>query len=286
MGMAMRNSPKVELVEVDGNVIGIALGADFTAEHEWGIKDMLNQFNCDSISLKDKVYKAKKTFLLGNLRVANISTGIRTNKDSSKLKIHKEKGRVYLYMDTNHYLGSEKSLAQYFDWYMYDRDTDIQGAWCDSDFVARTTNKEIVNVFEDLVAAEAENDLFIGMFPELMRNGLLIVRASSIPEESKESIIQKQKNEIECYSRMFDSGIEKILEKAGKKFFALSPSITSEKGMKTAYDEYPPDTLIFWLNPYDQQKYSHGYYTVEDLKDWAQDKGAVIERQIERQKAG
>lgn len=59
------------------------------------------------------------------------------------------------------------------------------------------------------------------------------------------------------------SGIKKLLEKKGKRFFYLGPKMENGK-------------LIFWLNPMEQKKYKLGWYTLEHLQQWADDKGPVI----------
>lgn len=62
------------------------------------------------------------------------------------------------------------------------------------------------------------------------------------------------------------TNIYSILENAGKKYFALSVKWKDEKR----------EDIIFWLNPMEQDKYNYGWFTINDLKDWAQNKGKII----------
>ena len=55
------------------------------------------------------------------------------------------------------------------------------------------------------------------------------------------------------------------MEKAGKKYFALSPRWKDDNKKE----------VIFWLNPYHQDIDNFGWFTVEDLKDWAKGKGKI-----------
>lgn len=66
--------------------------------------------------------------------------------------------------------------------------------------------------------------------------------------------------------------IHKILAKSGKKYFALSPRWADDQKKE----------VVFWLNPYDQDKYNSGWFSVQDLKDWAKDKGKVMKAQLTR----
>lgn len=59
--------------------------------------------------------------------------------------------------------------------------------------------------------------------------------------------------------------IKKILDRAGKKYFALSPRWKDENKKE----------VIFWLNPYYQDIDNFGWFTVDDLKDWAKGKGKI-----------
>jgi len=34
--------------------------------------------------------------------------------------------------------------------------------------------------------------------------------------------------------------------------------------------------VVFWLNPTEQHKYNFGWFNIEDLTDWASDKGKII----------
>jgi hypothetical protein len=61
-----------------------------------------------------------------------------------------------------------------------------------------------------------------------------------------------------------DSGIEGILRRAGRKYFALSPRLDKD------------GTIVYWLNPYDDDKAKPGWYSLQELKDWAEGRGRVV----------
>lgn len=33
---------------------------------------------------------------------------------------------------------------------------------------------------------------------------------------------------------------------------------------------------MFWLNPMNQKKYNHGWFTIEELQQWAKDNGPIV----------
>lgn len=51
----MRLGHKSEIIIHDSKLIGINLGADYVAEHEWGIKELRNSFGITTESVKDKI---------------------------------------------------------------------------------------------------------------------------------------------------------------------------------------------------------------------------------------
>jgi hypothetical protein len=58
--------------------------------------------------------------------------------------------------------------------------------------------------------------------------------------------------------------VENLLRKKKKGYFSLSPRYNKS------------GELVVWLNPFEQSKYNSGWFTIQDLRDWARDKGKVI----------
>ena len=71
------------------------------------------------------------------------------------------------------------------------------------------------------------------------------------------------------------TGIEEVLKKAGKRYYALSPRwAASIKGTKNGEVETKYG-VVFWLNPCDQYKNNYGHFTVEELQQWAKGEGPI-----------
>ena len=85
-----------------------------------------------------------------------------------------------------------------------------------------------------------------------------------IPKSWADKVYENDKENYETWKEAYETGIYKELKEADKKFFALSPN-KDDKG-----------NLIFWLNPQEQDKYNFGWVTLQDLKDWIQNKGKIV----------
>ena len=59
--------------------------------------------------------------------------------------------------------------------------------------------------------------------------------------------------------------IEMILKKAKKEYDALVPAWANDEKTEVKY----------WLNPKDQENVNYGWYSLQDLKLWAKNKGRI-----------
>lgn len=253
----MRRAYNNEVIKKNGKIVGINLGADFTSEHEWGIDGIKRSFGIDS----------KKIGIDGR----SINT-VPETLYRQEVKIHNKK--YYVLILLRYALGS---------WYCPDRtqliDKDIQSfelnpndkgistAWDESSFgiLVDENNK---NVVEDLYEAFKNKDIVIGVSPSgvFQNGGLKILVKSEIEKEVVNSIKESDLDAIRLKEAAEKTGIHKILEKAGKKYFALSPR----------WKDDTKKEVIFWLNPYEQNIHNFGWFGVEELKQWAEDKGVVM----------
>lgn len=246
----MKISPKVEEIVIDNEFVGFLLSADFTAEHEWGVDGILRSFNIDRTTIKDQV----------NDNVENIELGFKRNKDSQSLKILEGKKKGF-------YLFTNPNYTDY-DIDFLERVSFEEGAWDGDDFSIYAENKENL---EKILEAEKENDIsitLVGTDNPFGGGGLAILINSKIPKEEKEKRIKSEQDYIDLLVKVKKTGIEKLLKDNDKGYFALSPRLDEEGNLK------------FWLNPKEQRKNEAGWYTIEDLKLWVENKGP-IPREVE-----
>jgi hypothetical protein len=115
-------------------------------------------------------------------------------------------------------------------------------------------------------------DISIGLGSSYVfhNGGLKLVIVSKLPKEVIDQIYEADLDYKNLQEAAEKTGIYKILEKAGKGkykgWMALSPSWKDDNKKE----------VIFWLNPEQQNIHQYGWYTVDDLKDWAKDRGKIM----------
>lgn len=255
----MRRSYNGEFsINDNGVLVGINLGADFCAEHEWGISGLKNSFG-----LKDNL----KVWGIEKRRIQVIPHELELLERKGQ-KNKKQYALVFnpsaawlkeMYPDKDCF-PSELSL--------YEGDM-LAAAWDENSFgiLVSSEHKEYLN---EIMTAFHNKDIAIGLGGgHVFKNaGLSIMIISRLPKEYLESLYEKDKDYYELQKAAEKTGIKKVLEKANRRYFALSPRWADEN----------KKTIRFWLNPMDQQTNKSGWYTVDDLKLWAKGEGPIINR--------
>lgn len=139
-------------------------------------------------------------------------------------------------------------------------------AWDSSEFMAVGVNKaahDLEALYRKLLEGKAYLGLTAPQNP-FDRQGLTLMTEDAITPEMREESVEKWKESRQLLARVRETGIFERLQQANKRFFALLPSVDEQNQLK------------FWLNPASQDKYNHGYFTVEELDLWAQDKGPIL----------
>lgn len=96
--------------------------------------------------------------------------------------------------------------------------------------------------------------------------GLVFVRASAIPAPLVAKALADDQRATRLRAAVAELGLEAELKAAGLTWFALSPRWAN-----------PDETALqFWLNPTDQRAHAAGWYSVADLREWAQGRGPVM----------
>ena len=254
----------------DGKLYGVNFGSDFTSEHEWGIDHIKKDFgvnNCLSVG----------GFGLINNTVTTVPSIILSDGeiDDKHYTALLYLGHYAQYMDQN--IKFEK-MVNNFELNPYE--SDLVCSWDDSTFGLIVSdkyqneikqlydafqNKDIsvwipVKYFDNYTHKGGDNDNF------LKSSGLNFFITSRIPEDIVKKIYTQDEDRYNLIEAANKTGIYQVLEDAGKRYFALSPRWKDDK----------KKSVIFWLNPMEQDKYNYGWFTVNDLKDWAENKGKII----------
>lgn len=272
----------------EGKPYALFLAGNYAAEHENGIRGILRHLNIDpnGTRLEGRSMKAPVELITAK--------GQATHKYYIDLeKPKKQTDKVfYVAMDPYHL---EKRNIQY-DVTRYKLDTEFTAAWDENSFKFAAWTKEATNFLQEIVNAASNSDLtvYIGQVLRERNNpfsryGLLFAITSRMPQEAID-LINKDDDESErINSAVNDTGIvQKIKDNAdklrtwahGPAYHALSPrwiekhkSLVGREGNPSEDTKHP---VIFYLNPGNQKKYNSGWFTVEELELWLEDKGPVI----------
>jgi hypothetical protein len=234
-------------VVVDGKLVAVSLGADFAAEHEWGIQDIRRAFNMNPNGLG-----------LARTQITHCSRFLQYC--TAEYEYQKEKyafEALLLGRDDNHIPYIEEPWKFKADgWY---------GAWNERSFMLAARSEEKKEQLRDLYKSFQSLDvcIWLGGGQFLENPGLTFGIVSRMPKEIFETWETADKAKHLLKEKAAATGIEARLKAAGKKWFALSPR--NEQGQ-----------LKFLLNPMDQINDNWGFYTVQELDQWIEGKGPVV----------
>jgi hypothetical protein len=220
--------------------VGINLGSDFCAEHEWGFDITKRAFG---------------------IAPPETSFGI----DRRKVRRLPEE---FVWLATPKYQGFWlKSWSEDKE----PRDVSFSGAtlwtgWSDGSFGAFSTDPDeqasLQSIYQAINGLDAA--LFLGGRSGLFDNpGFIIAMPSRMATEELQAMAKADREQYELKRDAERTGIEKRLRDAGRRFFALSPR-RKEDG-----------SIVFWLNPFEQHLNNFGWYTVAELDAWIRGEGPI-----------
>jgi len=228
--------------------IGVDLSADFTAEHEWGIKGLQQAFG---ITNELSIYGLEKRIIRN---VPDTLGWISGDTD---------KGHTEGFFFTPYDRDGAQILKHYGGELTTWRNT-LAAAWSDGDFAVVSSDKseqeKLRTIFERILAKDAA--IFLAGGGAFQNAGLKIAIASKLPKETLEMWETSDRDAHEIRQEVEASGIEKELASANCRYFALSPRRKDGK-------------LIFWLNPMEQQRNNFGWFDLDALRQWAKGTGPI-----------
>lgn len=255
----MRRGNKAEILRNEaGLFMGVNLGADYCAEHEWGIANLQRLLNVDPTA----------------------APGIERHriKDARAIAYDPKKHIIAAPMSnwTDIIEHAERTLTFYDP-----KSEEIVGAWSDGDFGVRFNPKfaaEEVELWTALQNGDAAL-LFMNTFGNpFARSGLAIAIISRTSDEILEDLRASHENTDNLEAADLATGIKERLAAAGLKYYALSPDwFPSDTGFEGPHGRLETTYPIFYfLNPQEQQKYDSGWFTVEELDQWIEGRGPIL----------
>ncbi len=272
--------------DTHGEIFGINLGADFTAEHEWGIKGICRYFDISrELSHELDGFDGRKNNKFPNDKESSIELdghgemyileqknlyGIIFNYPKKYLD-GLLKGELKIYNDDEYYRNRCSAVNNGIK----EKDQkDLACAWDENSFAFVTTptveRKAFVNkLFESF--KNLSGVVMLGGRVFIENAGLVLLNYDKIPEDIKEEFRNKDikaKKDQELYQKLEQkSGVFEALKKSNKTFFYL--------GIQSLDKNENPR---WWLNPMEQQKYEANWYSTQDLLNWANNKGKVLKK--------
>ena len=256
----MRRAYHGSVIENDkGEIFALNLGADFCAEHEWGIEQLRSLMGLSPeaksteglIQYSAKV-QPKNSFLSfvssGNLFIV-VDPYISWERSVDALKKVISEGKM-----GSLYLSTWKGKTD-----------DFVGSWCESSF-GIVINKDATKIMEfgnKLAKAIEQGDYSVWFGGDakgnpFARSGLVVAITSMVPQEVQDYMVKCHKEQHRLEKADKATGIKNLLEKKGKSYYACSPRFM-EDGV----------TVEYWLNPQEQDKHDFGWYSVQELTDGA-----------------
>ena len=239
----------------DGVPFAINLGADFCAEHEWGIENLRRILVCPNDVDGIKRYSSTCTVdeLTPYLGAATVKGIFHLQfGDHVKWAIQRD----------GKFIPHSRELSIYGDkkW---------AAAWDDGSFglaVDKKADPETFAFVKELQKAIERGDIALWFGGSEARNpfdraGLVVGIPSKTPKEIDTAMVKAHVDARALKAADEATGIKTLLKEKGMSFYACSPRWVENDSDKSR-TKY---SVIYWLNsggPY-------GWYTVEELTDWA-----------------
>lgn len=253
----------------EGKLLGVSLGFDFCAEHEWGIKGIQAAFGLDTKKLGiDKRAQTQE------VKVHAFDFKAKCTYRTPEGKWKDRKFTAYA-LTTDCDMGWQKpedweaNAKREFRFQAADKDL-VAACWDEDAFAIATSNKEHRDL---LLEAIKQKDTAIGHLKTTLaafeNSSLGVFIRSRLPKELLDG----------CYAEDLDY---QNLQKAAKdtdiyskvptnRYHALSPKWLKDF-KKHSETKHP---VMFWLNPTGQDENNCGWYTVEELEQWMKGKGPI-----------
>ena len=268
-----------------GQVIAVNLGADYCAEHEWGISGIQSAFGIQgspavkmqSPSVMEKVLEAlslaeKKKMGLEARKINGLKGFVLKNNLGTKgvtvtsggYKTEKKKHQMYgIYMQNDWMTDREIDWKRVVGWYDPESE-EVCGSWCDRDFAFMVEDKQVIKEF---VEAFEKNDvaIWVGGSGPFRNGGLIVAIASRVPEDFKAEMEESDRDYLALQKVAAKTDIHQKLRAAKKEYYALSPRWKDDEKKE----------VLFWLNPQEQNANNSGWYSIIDLEQWIEGKGPI-----------
>lgn len=259
--------------------VALSLGWDRVAEHEWGIKDLLDDFKCNTKKqglAAYKINKLSKDFVSGPVL---------------DIEYRGEKIDLWVISNAEHIKDHPDRIKDYMEHKFHDDELDIDfwSAWDGKKFALAikqgpVSDTRSMQMYTMLHNAFLKKDLAIftsGTKNPFAGHGLMLAIYSRIPKQVLSDSEKEAAEKGIMAKRMANSKAIKAREAKIAEWKAANPNCS------TPWDAIflgEPSVhglgLKFWLNPNHQSQLNAAWITESDVMDWVNGKvGKVIKSQ-------
>lgn len=260
-------------------MIGINLGADYCAEHEWGTKDLRNILGVED----DKNVMGIERYRIRAPKVEHIFLR-EENKNNAALIC------IPYAWEMKDWAAQKFEKLGHGELHIFDKE-ELATAWSGKDFGIRVKRPVNIKRLKRLHSAilNKEACIWLGGGGVFQNAGLCIAIIDAVPEHLKkqmyDSHVERKKledaSDATGIKQKIDALNEAHHEKHRESFHARMYPPCGYMALSPAWlngDAKSKHPVMYWLNPNDQQNNHYGWYTVEQLEQWMEGKGPVIER--------
>lgn len=259
-----------------GEFLGLNLGYDRCAEHEWGIEELRARLNADLPEFPAGIDDYRIREVPEDLRLMVYDA---YSKDKRRKRPYKAALLAFV-SDSKALQPAELACAlgrraELDFWPDHPSDPknepryDLNTAWSGSEFAIHVRGEDNIAKLTALFEAMRRGDVAIAGASSVRafdRTGLNLVVVSAVSQEQRDEVAHRHAEYRELELAMRACGIREQLQAAGKTWYSMKP---------VKFDE-ETGQLVVRLNPCRQDKYSSGCFTLDDLLDWVEEKGPVV----------
>lgn len=243
----MRRGNNPQMIVSDGSkFLGVSLGADYAAEHEWGIREIMDAFD---LNADPAVFGIDRRIIR------------RVPEEFEDFSLGKTWGFSYMpYGKLGEYVTPRGEL----------NGVGLRGAWDNRSFGVvsdvTTAKKNLRTLYKEFRKKNGVITMVSGS-GIISNPGLCLAIADRIPENVRNIWLDADTMRYEALSAMKDSGIEELLKAHVKSYWSLYAR------------KFPDGSIKYWLNPRNDGD-NHGWYTLEELQQWAGGYGPIPKKPV------
>lgn len=271
--MRSTSNKKEWILDQAGNLLGMSLGYEGCAEHEEGTEPLNAAFGVNlpvcPVGIADRkitMCPARLSFVEYDYqprdkRRKSVKAASLLLRDSSYDREEFPHQQLLKLLDLGFYtdFGRPGALPQ----------DDMICAWDKRDFGVNVRGADNIEKLRKMYEAMLAIDVALcrPTSKGFLRSGLTFVIYSAVPEDVQAVVTNEDLAHKRLHTAVEASGIHKLLKDAGIRWYALSPDW---------YDRNKEEGLIFFLNPNDQRHCNHGWFNLDELKQWIERKGPIM----------